>query len=68
MAVFLIMAVAALHGTGAQGGFVAFIFHLAMTTLAGDLLSVNEDFIFINDNLKFTFSAADPVAVDAILD
>jgi hypothetical protein len=67
MGIFLLMAVAAIHRTRAQVGFMAFIFHQSMTLLTGGLFSVNRGFKFIDGDLKLTFGATCLVAIDAFL-
>ena len=67
MGIFLLMAAAAIHRTGAQVGFVAFIFHQSMTLLTGGLFSVNRGFKFIDGDLKFTLGTTCPVAIYAFL-
>ena len=65
--IFLFMAAAAIHHTGARGGMVVIVFHQRMTIPAGSLLCVDGGIKFIDGDLKRTFAAACLVAVDAIL-
>jgi hypothetical protein len=70
MEIFLLMAAAAIHHTGARGGFVAFILHHCMTLLAGGLFfffSVDRGVKFIDGDMKFAFGTAYLVAIDAVL-
>jgi len=69
VAIFLIMAAAANHRTGARPGLMIIIFNQSVAIPAGGFFffSVDRGVKFIDRDLKFTFGAADLVAIDAVL-
>ena len=69
VAIFLFMAAAAIHRTGARRGLMIIIFNQGVAIPADGLFffSVDGGVKFIDRDLKFTFGTADLVAIDAVL-
>jgi len=68
VAIFLFMAAAAIHRTGARRGLMIIIFNQGVAIPADGLFfSVDRGVKFIDRDLKFTFVTADLVAIDAVL-